>query len=199
MGRSSSLKVYDVIQKCMYKYWEKGINFFSFNSIISYSEVSKPSMYRLVGNEDNLKRKSLLMYYEKHLSKNHYDIENATSLFELTRKKLNNIQNKKDGITDINLGLCYFQKTRIIKYTLDRKTQNLVNRIDLKFTKSYIKLINKLKAENHINKSVNSEFLAQFIYNNTTFFVNAVQNSLSMTEIENLKNSILDTIKYYSN
>ena len=31
MVRPSSLEEYDIIQKCMYKYWEKGINYFSFN------------------------------------------------------------------------------------------------------------------------------------------------------------------------
>ena len=197
MVRTSSLEEYDIIQKCMYKYWEKGINFFSFNSIIRYSEVSKPSMYRLIGNEDNLKSKSLMMYYKIHLEKNHYYIENALNLFELIRKTLNNIQNKKDGITDINLGLCYFQKTRIIKYTLDKKTKNIINRLDLKFIKSYVRLINKLKKENNIDKSVNSEYLAQFVYNNVTYFVNIVQNSSSKTEIDNIKKSILNTIRIY--
>ena len=197
MVRIPILEANDIIQKCMYKYWEKGINFFSFNSIIRYSEVSKPSMYRLVGNEDNLKSKSLIMYYKMHLAKHHYYIENAKSLLELIRKTLNNIQNKKDGITDINQGLCYFQKTRIIKYTLDKKTKNVINRLDSKFIKSYVKLINKLKHENHINKSVDSEYLAQFIYNNVTFFVNTIQNSSSTTEINNIKKSILNTIEIY--
>ena len=198
MVRPSSLDAYEIIQKCMYKYWEKGINFFSFNSIIKYSEVSKPSMYRLVGNEDNLKSKSLIIYYDKYLSKNHATIENATSLIELIRKTLDNIQNKKDGITDINLGLCYFQKTRIIKYTLDKKTKSIINRLDSKFIKSYIKLIKRLKKENTIEKSVNSEYLAQFIYNNVTFFVNTIQNSSTITEIDNIKKSILSTIKIYT-
>ena len=197
MVRTSSLEAYDIIQKCMYKYWEKGINFFSFNSIIRYSEVSKPSMYRLIGNEDNLKSKSLMMYYKIHLEKNHYFIENASSLFEFIRKTLNNIQNKKDGITDINLGLCYFQKTRIIKYSLDKKTKNIINRLDSKFIKSYIRLINKLKKDNNIDKSVNSKYLAQLVYNNVTFFVNTVQNSSSKSEIDNIKKSILNTIKIY--
>ena len=197
MVRTSSLEAYDIIQRCMYKYWEKGINFFSFNSIIRYSEVSKPSMYRLIGNEDNLKSKSLLMYYKIHLEKNHYYIENAPSLFELIRKTLNNIQNKKDGITDINQGLCYFQKTRIIKYTLDKKTKNIINRLDSKFIKSYVRLINKLKKENNIDKSVNSQYLAQLVYNNVTFFVNTVQNSSSKGEIDNIKKSILNIIKIY--
>ena len=197
MVRTSSLEACDIIQKCMYKYWEKGINFFSFNSIIRYSEVSKPSMYRLIGNEDNLKSKSLLMYYKIHLEKNHYYIENASSLFELIRKTLNNIHNKKDGITDINLGLCYFQKTRIIKYTLDKKTKNIINRLDSKFIKSYVGLISKLKKENNIDKSVNSQYLAQLVYNNLTFFVNTVQNSSSKGEIDNIKKSILNIIKIY--
>ena len=197
MVRTSSLEAHDIIQKCMYKYWEKGINFFSFNSIIRYSEVSKPSIYRLIGNEDNLKSKSLMMYYKIHLEKNHYYIENASSLFELIRKTLNNIQNKKDGITDINLGLCYFQKTRIIKYMLDKKTKNIINRLDSKFIKSYVRLINKLKNENNIDKYVNSEYLALFVYNNVTFFVNTVQNSSSKTEIDNIKKSILNTIRIY--
>ena len=197
MVRTSSLEAHDIIQNCMYKYWEKGINFFSFNSIIRYSGVSKPSMYRLVGNENNLKSKSLMMYYKIHLEKNHYYIENASSLIELIRKTLNNIQNKKDGITDINLGLCYFQKTRIIKYALDKKTKNIINRLDSKFIKSYVKLINKLKNENNIDKSVNSEYLAQFVYNNVTFFVNTIQNSSSTTEINNIKKSILNTIEIY--
>ena len=98
-------------------------------------------------------------------------------MFELIRKTLNNIQNKKDSITDINLGLCYFQKTRIIKYALDKKTKNIINRLDSKFIKSYLRLINKLKKENNIDKSVNSEYLTQLVYNNVTFFVNTVQNS----------------------
>ena len=197
MVRTSSLEACDIIQKCMYKYWEKGINFFSFNSIIRYSEVSKPSMYRLIGNEANLKSKSLLMYYKIHLEKNHYYIENAPSLFELIRKTLNNIQNKKDGITDINLGLCYYQKTRIIKYSLDKKTKNIINRLDSKFIKSYVRLINKLKKENNIDKSVNSKYLAQLVYNNVTFFVNTIQNSSSKNEIDNIKKSILNTINIY--
>ena len=131
------------------------------------------------------------------MEKNHYFIENASSLFELIRKTLNNIQNKKDGITDINLGLCYFQKTRIIKYTLDKKTKNIINRLDAKFIKSYVRLINKLKKENNIDKSINSEYLAQFVYNSVTFFVNSVQNSSSKSEIDNIKKSILNTIKIY--
>ena len=55
MVRTSSLEAYDIIQKCMYKYWEKGINSFSFNSIISYSGASKPTIYRLIGDENTLK------------------------------------------------------------------------------------------------------------------------------------------------
>ena len=188
MVRPSSLEAYDIIQKCMYKYWEKGINFFSFNSIIRYSEVSKPSIYRLIGNEDNLKSKSLMMYYKIHLEKNHYYIENASSLFELIRKTLNNIQNKKDGITDINLGLCYFQKTRIIKYTLDKKTKKIINILDAKFIKSYVRLINKLKKENYIDKSINSEYLAQYVYNSVAFFVNTVQINHQKLKLIILKN-----------
>ena len=75
------------------------------------------------------------IYYKMHLAKHHYYIENATSLFELIIKTLNNIQNKKDGITDIDLGL-YFQKTRIIKYALKKRTKNIVNKLDSKFIKS---------------------------------------------------------------
>ena len=50
---------------------------------------------------------------------------------------------------------------------------------------------------NNIDKSVNSEYLAQLVYNNVTFFVNTVQNSSSKSEIDNIKKSILNTIKIY--
>ena len=63
------------------------------------------------------------LYYQKNLVNFHHDIENATNLSEFIRKILENIKNKKEGITDFNKGLCYFQKTRIIKYTLDKKTK----------------------------------------------------------------------------
>ena len=46
-------------------------------------------------------------------------------------------------------------------------------------------------------KAINTEFLAQFVYNSVTFFVNMVQNSSSKTEINNIKQSILNTIKIY--
>ena len=55
-----------------------------------------------------------------------------------------------------------------------------------------------MKKENNIDKSVNSEYLAQFVYNNVTYFVNIVQNSSSKTEIDNIKKSILSTIKIYT-
>ena len=86
---------------------------------------------------------------------------------------------------------------RKIKYTLDKKTKKIINRLDANFIKSYVRLINKLKKENNIDKSVNSEYLAQLVYNNVTFFVNTVQNSLSKSEIDNIKKSILNTIKIY--
>ena len=69
--------------------------------------------------------------------------------------------------------------------------------MDKDFIKSYKILINKLKAKNYIVKSVNTKFLAQFVYNSVTFFVNMVQNSSSKTEINNIKQSILNTIKIY--
>ena len=54
-----------------------------------------------------------------------------------------------------------------------------------------------MKKENYIDKSINSEYLAQYVYNSVTFFVNTVQNSSSKTEVNNIKKSILSTIKIY--
>ncbi len=197
MSRQTNLNADDIILKCMNKYWEKGINSFSFNSIIYYSGVSKPSMYRLVGDEVTLKNRSLKLYYEKNLKQSHFNIENATNLFDFISQILNKIQKKKDGIASFDKGLCYFQKTRIVKHTLDKKIKYTLNNMDKDFIKSYKILINKLKAKNYIVKSVNTEFLAQFVYNSVTFFVNMVQNSSSKTEINNIKQSILNTIKIY--
>ena len=197
MSRQTNLNADDIILKCMNKYWEKGINSFSFNSIIYYSGVSKPSMYRLVGDEVTLKNRSLKLYYEKNLKQSHFNIENATNLFDFISQILNKIQKKKDGIASFDKGLCYFQKTRIVKHTLDKKIKYTLNNMDKGFIKSYKILINKLKAKNYIVKSVNTKFLAQFVYNSVTFFVNMVQNSSSKTEINNIKQSILNTIKIY--
>ena len=197
MSRQTNLNANDIILKCMNKYWEKGINSFSFNSIIYYSGVSKPTMYRLVGDEVTLKNRSLKLYYEKNLKQSHFNIENATNLFDFISQILNKIQKKKDGIASFDKGLCYFQKTRIVKHTLDKKIKYTLNNMDKGFIKSYKILINKLKAKNYIVKSVNTEFLAQFVYNSVTFFVNMVQNSSSKTEINNIKQSILNTIKIY--
>ena len=198
MGRKKIINANDIILKCMNKYWEKGINSFSFNSIIAYSGASKPTMYRLVGSENALKNKSLKLYYEKNLKQSHSNIENATSLFDLISQKLNKIQNKKDGIANFDNGLCYFQKTRIVKHSLDKKIKFTLNKMDQDFIKSYKILIDKLKYKNCIVKSVNTEFLAQIVYNNITYFVNTVQNSSSITEIDNSKKSILNTIKSYT-
>tara|TARA_Y200000002_G_C22479747_1_gene578241 strand:- start:149 stop:748 length:600 start_codon:yes stop_codon:yes gene_type:complete len=197
MSRQTNLNADDIILKCMNKYWEKGINYFSFNSIIYYSGVSKPTMYRLVGDEVTLKNKSLKLYYEKNLKQSHFNIENATSLFDFISQILNKIQKKKDGIASFDKGLCYFQKSRIIKHTLNKKIKYTLNNMDKGFIKSYKILINNLKAKNYMLKSVNTEFLAQFVYNSVTFFVNMVQNSSSKTEINNIKQSILNTIKIY--
>ena len=197
MARKIIFNTNDIILKCMNKYWEKGINSFSFNSIIAYSGASKPTMYRLVGNEDVLKNKSLKLYYEKNLKQSHFNIENAASLFDFVCEMLNRIQNKKDGIANLDSGLCYFQKTRIVKHTLDKKIKHTLNNLDEGFIKSYKILIDKLKSKNYIVRSVDTEFLAQFAYNNVTFFVNIVQNSSSITEINNIKKSILNTIKTY--
>ena len=197
MSRQTSLNANDIILKCMNKYWEKGINSFSFNSIIYYSGVSKPTMYRLVGDEVTLKNRSLKLYYEKNLKQSHFNIENATSLFDFISQILNKIQKKKDGIASFDKGLCYFQKTRIVKHTLDKEIKYTLNNMDKGFIKSYKILINNLKAKNYMLKSVNTEFLAQFVYNSVTFFVNMVQNSSSKTEINNIKQSILNTIKIY--
>ena len=197
MARPINLNANYIIEKCMLKYWEKGINSFSFNSIIYYSGVSKPSMYRLVGDEVTLKNRSLKLYYEKNLKQSHFNIENATNLFDFISQILNKIQKKKDGIASFDKGLCYFQKTRIVKHTLDKKIKYTLNNMDKGFIKSYKILINNLKAKNYMLKSVNTEFLAQFVYNSVTFFVNMVQNSSSKTEINNIKQSILNTIKIY--
>ena len=96
MGRKVSLYANDIILKCMNKYWEKGISSFSFNAIIHYSEVSKPTMYRLVGDEVTLKNKSLQLYYKKNLKQSHFNIENASNLFDFISQTLNKIQDKKD-------------------------------------------------------------------------------------------------------
>ena len=66
MSRKNTLNVNDIILKCMNKYWEKGINSFSFNSIIYYSGVSKPTMYRLVGDEVTLKDNSHITLKQNH-------------------------------------------------------------------------------------------------------------------------------------
>ena len=197
MGRYNNFNTNCIVLKCMKKYWEKGINSFSFNSIISHSGASKPTMYRLVGDENTLKNKSLKLYYEMNLKQSHFNIENATDLFDLISQTLKKIQNKKDGIANLDNGLCYFQKTRIIKYTLDKKIKCTINDIDNSFIESYKILIDNLKSKKYITRSVDTEFLAQFVYNNVTFFVNTILNSASTTEINNIKKSILDTIKSY--
>ena len=83
--------------------------FFSFDSVIRYLEVSKPSMYRLVGNEDNLKSKSLIMYYEKYLDKITMLLKMLQVYLKLL-KKLDNIKNKKIVLMILILYFVIFKK-----------------------------------------------------------------------------------------
>lgn len=198
MTRQKNLKANDIILKCMNKYWEKGINNFSFNEIIYHSGVSKPSVYRLIGDENTLKSKSIILYYENIIKKNHDIIENFPNFYNFIYKTLVNVEKKKDGLADHDKGLCYFQKTRIIKYRCDKKIRLVIDQIDKKFINSYKILINKSKARNQLNKSLDTEYLAQITYNNITFFINTILNSPYQKNISYRKNNILDTIKRYT-
>ena len=46
--------------------------------------------------------------------------------------------------------LCYFQKTRIVKYSLNKKIKYTLNEMDRGFINSYKVLIDKLKSKNYI-------------------------------------------------
>jgi len=183
----------------MHMFWEKGINNFSYNSIVSYSGVSKPSLYRLVGNLDDVQSKSLIYYYDNILKHHRPRIENAKNFYSFMTNNLLNIEKQQFGKANEKEGVCFFTQSRILKHQLGKKTQKVIDTIDKRFISSLKILIKKSMNNKELSKDTDIEELALFSYNLVTHFIYSLLNASNKREISITRKYYNRFIKTYVN
>lgn len=187
IGRPQSIKRIDILDKCVEKYWEVGIDNISFNNIIKYSCVSKSTIYRLFGDEDDLQYYSLKHYYENIIKEWHTIIEEHKDVNTLIDEYLT-------GIVEGKHTPCLYNKSIMVKKNLGKRSINLLDTIDKSYKKSWYIAIKKSSNKNLDDKHLKS--LAAFIAAQVALINTLKQNKVSRNELLLIISVIKKSVKF---
>ena len=179
LGRPKVLNKTQITEICCLKYWNEGINNLSFNDIIKHSGVSKGSIYKMFGSEDNLKRETI-KYYSDNIMQNHIKLflecgnVNKVIYIIMDNSKKNNFKP------------CYFNISRSLKYTLGPKSKKQILNLEKITLAAWRSLISKHIKKNTIKRKINIKDLSLFIYNMISVLDILKFNKASKDELSSL-------------
>lgn len=185
-GRPQKITRNSIASKCLEIYWHKGIQNVTYNEAIKYSNCSKPTVYSLFKNEDDLQAKTLEYYHDNYLIN-----------FE-------NIINKKDNLLDfiefifqeIKSSVCYFVISNNNRHLLSKLTKAYVVKIEKKFKKLLYNLITR-----HVEKfnlKVNDNEIASltiYLMHNISLANTLKLNKADEKDFIIIKNAMIKNVK----
>ena len=185
-GRPKKITKSNIASKCLELYWSKGIQNVTYNEAIKYSNCSKPTVYNLFKNEDELQAKTLEYYHNNYLVK-----------FE-------NIINKKDNILDfiefifqnIKSTVCYFEISNNNRHLLGKLTKAYIVKTEKKFKKVIYNVITrhveKFKLKVHDNEISD---LAVYLKHNISLVHTLKLNKADEKDFVIIKNAMIKNVK----
>ena len=185
-GRPKKITKSSIASKCLELYWAKGIHNVTYNEAIKYSNCSKPTVYNLFKNEDELQAKTLEYYHNNYLVK-----------FE-------NIINKKDNLLDfiefifqnIKSTVCYFEISNSNRHLLGKLTKAHIVKTEKKFKKVIYNLITrhveKFKLKVHDNEISD---LTVYLKHNISLVHTLKLNKADEKDFVIIKNAMIKNVK----
>ena len=189
-GRPVSIDKKAITKKCLDFYLLNGIHNQSFNNVIKHAGVSKGSIYRLYGSEDNLQQSALSEYYNIYIKDRLLNHKTK----EVTLKSL--IMDITSGLISNRYKVCLYHRSRMEKYKLGKLTKNFISKIEVEIEENYKQILRKELAKNkekYSNNRINE--IVSFILNGITTLNLLKLNRSSHKFILSYSNMLLKFVK----
>lgn len=158
-GRPITRNREHVLETAMYAYWKEDWANVSVNAICELAGVSKPSLYRDFGCEDELTAAVLDRYAQTILG----PMELLLSSNESFSSKLEALIYFISEDSQMEMG-CLFVKMRTTRSRFGKQTQEKINAIEAHFIKLYIELFKKSAKRGEWAGKVTAELAATYLY-----------------------------------
>lgn len=157
-GRPKTFNRQRTVELAMMKYWQDGFDALSLNEMCTYTEVSKPGLYREFGGEDGFMA-TVLQHYHDHVMKSYFAMLNEDRPFKETLNRL------IEGITtshDTPQG-CLFVKMRTSSKRFGPLTSKSVVKIKetVRFTYKtwYLRALERKEVQTNIDIELAAYFI----------------------------------------
>ena len=161
-GRPKTIKREHILDVAMHAYWHEGIEKVSLNSICRKAKISKPGLYREIGNEDRLMQAVLMRYHHKVLSPL-LQMLNGAVHFQKTLEHLIKFVTTKPENDEQPLG-CLAVKMNESKRHLGKLTQQQIIMTQAHIITVYTNWIEHAKTKGQFTANIPSNFAAIYLH-----------------------------------
>lgn len=182
-GRPKTFDRQRTIELAMMKYWQDGFDALSLNEMCTYTEVSKPGLYREFGGEDGFLATVLQHYYDQ-IMKSYFAMLNEDRPFKET---LNRLIESITTSHDTPQG-CLFVKMRTSSKRFGPLTTTRIEEMKEALRSSYKKMYLRALDRNEVQTEIDIELAAYFIDIQIMTLLNLMASG---EPIERIKNQTL--------
>ena len=192
LGRPVTLNKQTVTKKCLDFYIDFGIDNKSFNEVIRYAGVSKGSIYRFYGSEDQLQKSALQEYFKSHVLVWLEGIQNKG----FTIRSL--IMEMTSGLITNKYKCCLFHRSKAEKYKLGPITRAYIDLVTRKIYDAIKGLIlEEFKKKGRKLSKNEVQEVTNFLFSNLTNINLLKLNKVPHRTILNVSKALVKFIKNY--
>ena len=188
------------------EYWTHGINNVTLTSIAKLANVSRPGIYKEFEDEDGLKSEVLKKYtyaLKEHVLSQYKNSKDIRTLiyhlhsyigFPQDRKIFKEIKNTPIFNAPKNPNGCLYEKAKIVKHLLNKKTIKEVNNFENYRKIVFTNYINRMQKYGEINKSLKPEDVYEYLAATLSMLQSLKNNGMIKEKIKIIINRALSAI-----
>lgn len=206
VGRPKILDRENLINIAYQEYWTHGINNVTLTSIAKLANVSRPGIYKEFEDEDGLKSEVLKKYtyaLKEHVLAQYKNSKDIRTLiyhlhsyigFPQDRKIFKEIKNTPIFNAPKNPNGCLYEKAKIVKHLLNKKTIKEVNNFENYRKIVFTNYINRMQKYGEINKSLKPEDVYEYLAATLSMLQSLKNNGMIKEKIKIIINRALSAI-----
>ncbi|MDG2000537.1 MAG: TetR/AcrR family transcriptional regulator [Alphaproteobacteria bacterium] len=206
VGRPKILDRENLINIAYQEYWAHGITNVTLASIAKLANVSRPGIYKEFEDEDGLKSEVLKKYtyaLKEHVLAQYKNSKDIRTLiyhlhsyigFPQDRKIFKEIKNTPIFNAPKNPNGCLYEKAKIVKHLLNKKTIKEVNNFENYRKIVFTNYINRMQKYGEINKSLKPEDVYEYLAATLLMLQSLKNNGMIKEKIKIIINKALSAV-----
>ena len=207
VGRPRKLNRQNVINIAYNQYWLHGIENVPLSNIAKVANISRPGIYVEFGDEDALQAEVIKKYtyaLEEHILAQYKDSKDIkTLLFHFNsyigfpdedKKIFLGVRNASIFNTPKAVNGCLYEKAKIVKHLLKKKTVNEINNYEQHRKNEFKKYINKMQKNGKIKQTLKSEDVYEYIAATLLMIQTLKNNGMNKLKIREIVDKALSAI-----